>query len=203
MLADTETQWNAEFGSLGQPYKEPRLVMFSGATSSACGAAQSAMGPFYCPADQTIYLDLAFYRDLKSKFGAPGDFAQAYVIAHEVGHHVQTLLGTASQVRSQQQRVGQAQANELSVRLELQADCYAGLWANSADTERNLVEPGDVEEALVAASAIGDDRLQTQAQGYAQPESFTHGTSAQRSHWFNRGFKTGTLADCDTFASEP
>lgn len=200
VLADTEAGWSNQFQQLGQPYKEPTLVIFSGSTASACGAARSAMGPFYCPADQTIYVDLIFYRDLKNRHGAPGDFAQAYVIAHEVGHHVQTLLGTSAHVHSQQQRLGEAQANELSVRLELQADCFAGLWAHSADAERQFIEPGDIDEALVAAAAIGDDRLQTQSQGYAQPESFTHGTSAQRSHWFKRGYERGTLASCDTFA---
>ncbi len=176
-------------------------MLFSGAVRSGCGLAQSAMGPFYCPSDQRVYIDLDFYRQLRDKFGAGGDFAQAYVIAHEVGHHVQTVLGVSDQVRDAQQGAGRRGANQLSVRMELQADCFAGVWANHADTARKIVEPGDIEEALNAASAIGDDKLQQQGQGYVVPESFTHGTSEQRMEWFGRGYQTGDIDQCDTFAA--
>lgn len=201
VLADTETTWHAQFRQMNKIYAEPTLVLFTGSVSSACGYAGAAMGPFYCPADQKVYIDLAFYRDLKNRHQAPGDFAQAYVIAHEVGHHVQTLLGISKQVHQQKARVSEAQANALSVRQELQADCFAGLWAHAANIDRKLLEAGDLEEALVAASAIGDDRLQKQTRGYVVPESFTHGTSAQRVQWFKRGFETGNMQNCDTFAA--
>ncbi len=201
VLANTEDSWHAQFQQLGRPYQEPRLVLFSGAVNSACGAAQAAMGPFYCPSDRKVYIDLSFYRDLRDRFHAPGDFAQAYVIAHEVGHHVQTLLGISAKVSEQQQRVSKAEANALSVRLELQADCFAGLWGNAAQ-HRGVLEPGDVEEALNAASAIGDDRLQQQARGRAVPDSFTHGSSEQRVHWFQRGLENGRLDACNTFTAE-
>jgi uncharacterized protein len=184
---------------LGREYQEPRLVLFSGAVRSACGVAQTAVGPFYCPRDQQVYIDLEFYRELRERFKAPGDFAQAYVIAHEVGHHVQTLLGIAERVTAAQQGSGRTEANALSVRMELQADCYAGIWAHHAQRARNVVEPGDIEEALSAASAIGDDRLQKAAQGHVVPESFTHGTSAQRMEWFRRGYEGGRMQLCDTF----
>lgn len=199
ILGSTEETWGAIFTSSGQAYREPSLVIFSGSTSSACGLGQSAMGPFYCPGDQTVYLDLSFFDDLRSRFQAPGDFAQAYVIAHEVGHHVQNLLGTMGEVHQLRSRQGETQANAMSVRLELQADCYAGLWAHHAERARAILESGDVEEALGAASAIGDDRLQRQSQGTVVPESFTHGTSAQRAQWFRRGLQEGTAESCDTF----
>lgn len=201
VLADTEDTWNAIFQQAGQTYQEPTLTLFSGAVESACGYAQAAMGPFYCPRDQSVYIDLSFYEDLKRRHQAPGDFAQAYVVAHEVGHHVQNQLGISRQVQSMQQRVSQEQANELSVRLELQADCLAGVWANHGDRSgQNIaLEPGDVEEALNAASAIGDDRLQREARGYVVPESFTHGTSAQRVRWFKQGLQTGDINQCETF----
>ena len=174
-------------------------MLFTGATRTACGVGQAAMGPFYCPADQKVYIDLAFYQELRSRFNAPGDFAQAYVIAHEVGHHVQNLLGISDKVQAARQRAGERQANELSVRLELQADCLAGVWAKNADAARGILEAGDVEEALRAASAIGDDTLQKQAQGYAVPDSFTHGSAEQRMRWFKRGMDAGQLAACNTF----
>jgi uncharacterized protein len=201
VLADTEDTWNAIFQQAGQTYQEPTLVLFSGAVESACGYAQAAMGPFYCPRDQSVYIDLSFYEDLKRRHQAPGDFAQAYVVAHEVGHHVQNQLGISRQVQAMQQRVSQEQANQLSVRLELQADCLAGVLANHGDRSgQNIaLEPGDVEEALNAASAIGDDRLQREARGYVVPESFTHGTSAQRVRWFKQGLQTGDINRCDTF----
>jgi predicted metalloprotease len=200
VLGDTEDVWHAYFREhLGQDYQEPHLVLFNGAVQSACGFAQSATGPFYCPLDDKVYIDLSFYRELKERFRAPGDFAQAYVIAHEVGHHVQNLLGTSDKVHQLEQRASERQANQLSVRLELQADCYAGVWANHAQKMRNILEPGDVEEALNAASAIGDDRLQMQSRGYVTPDSFTHGSSEQRVSWFKRGFQGGTLENCDTF----
>lgn len=200
VLADTEDTWNGLFGQMGSDYQEPRLVLFSGAVESACGFAQSAVGPFYCPADRNVYVDLSFYDDLRQRFGAPGDFAQAYVVAHEVGHHVQTLLGISEKVHGAQRRASEREANALSVRMELQADCLAGVWANHADRARGVLESGDVEEALTAASAIGDDRLQGQAGGYVTPDSFTHGSSDQRMRWFSRGMKEGTLEACDTFA---
>jgi predicted metalloprotease len=199
VLADTEDAWHSILPRYGVQYVEPTVVLFSGAVDSACGAAESAMGPFYCPSDQKVYIDLSFYEELSSRFGAPGDFAQAYVIAHEVGHHVQNLLGTSEKVHAAEQRSSGKDANALSVRLELQADCYAGVWANNASQSRQLLEAGDLEEALGAASAIGDDRLQRETQGRVVPDSFTHGTSAQRVAWFRRGFEQGTLEACDTF----
>lgn len=199
VLADTESTWHREFKKLGLTYQEPKLVLFRNAVNSACGYAQAAMGPFYCPGDQKLYIDLAFYEDMKNKLGAPGDFAQAYVIAHEVGHHVQTLLGTSAKVRQAQQQASKAQANQLSVKQELQADCYAGIWGHYADTERQMLEDGDIEEALNAASAIGDDKLQQQAGGTVRPESFTHGSSKQRVEWFKRGFEQGKVEVCNTF----
>ena len=201
ILGSTEETWSAIFQSSGRTYREPTLVLFSGATQSACGTGQAAMGPFYCPGDEKVYIDLSFYDDLRSRFQAPGDFAQAYVIAHEVGHHVQDLLGTSDAVHRLRQRSGEAEANAASVRLELQADCYAGVWAHHADAARPLLEAGDVEEALTAASAIGDDRLQRQSQGTVVPETFTHGTSAQRVRWFRRGLDSGDLRACETFNS--
>jgi len=200
VLADTEDTWNEVFREHGRTYEDPQLVLFTGAVDSACGFAQQAMGPFYCPRDHRVYIDLAFYRELRERFHAPGDFAQAYVIAHEVGHHVQNLLGVSDQVSSAQERSGRRGANALSVRLELQADCYAGLWAYHADRARHVVEPGDIDEALTAASAIGDDRLQRATRGYVVPESFTHGSSAQRSTWFRRGYESGRMETCNTFA---
>jgi len=202
VLADTEETWNALLPQYGVAYQEPTLVLFSGAVQSACGTAESAMGPFYCPLDQKVYIDMSFYDDLSQRFGAPGDFAQAYVIAHEVGHHVQNLVGTAEKVQAAQQRMPKAQANELSVRMELQADCYAGVWAHHAARSRQLLEAGDVEEGLGAASAIGDDRIQRETQGRVVPDAFTHGSSEQRVRWFRRGLETGNPADCDTFAAK-
>ena len=199
VLADTEDTWNPLFRQMGRNYREPKLVLFENAVESACGYTSSAVGPFYCPPDQKVYLDFSFFRDLKNKLGAPGDFAQAYVIAHEVGHHVQNLMGTSTRVRNLQNRVGQVQANQLSVRLELQADCFAGIWAHHADRQRQIIEQGDVEEAINAAASIGDDRLQKQARGYVVPESFTHGSSAQRVKWFKRGIQTGKIEACNTF----
>ncbi len=199
VLADTEDTWSALFRQMGATYRDPKLVLFSGATQSACGYAKAAMGPFYCPLDQKVYIDLAFYKDLKNKHNAPGDFAQAYVIAHEVGHHVQNLMGISGKVQSLQRRVSKEQANQLSVRLELQADCFAGVWGYHADRTRKILEQGDVEEALNAASSIGDDRLQQEARGYVVPESFTHGSSAQRVRWFKRGMQTGEVNQCNTF----
>jgi len=199
VLADTEDTWHAIFHAAGRSYEEPALVLFSGAVQSACGSASAAMGPFYCPADRKVYLDLDFFRELRQRFGAPGDFAQAYVIAHEVGHHVQNLLGTSDRVRAAQQGRSETEANALSVQLELQADCFAGLWGNHAGRSRQVLEEGDIEEALNAASAIGDDRLQRQAQGRVAPESFTHGSSQQRVAWFRRGIESGDMADCNTF----
>jgi hypothetical protein len=199
VLADTEDTWAELFAREGAHYEPPRLVLFTQLVRSACGTAQSAMGPFYCPRDATVYIDLDFYRELRERFGAPGDFAQAYVIAHEVGHHVQALLGTAERVRAAQRSADETQANALSVRLELQADCYAGVWAHHADRARQRLEPGDVEEGLAAAAAIGDDRLQQQSQGRVVPESFTHGSSRQRVAWFSRGVEAGSLSACDTF----
>jgi predicted metalloprotease len=202
VLADTEDTWNQLFRQMGENYQEPKLVLFSGAVQSACGFAQAAMGPFYCPGDQKVYIDLSFYNDLKHRHHAPGDFAQAYVIAHEVGHHIQTLLGISQEVQKAKRRLSKTQANALSVRQELQADCLAGVWANHADRARNIIEEGDVEEALNAATAIGDDRLQQQSQGRIVPESFTHGSSAQRVRWFTNGLKTGQVDSCNTFAAE-
>ena len=199
VLADTEDTWGQIFRQAGHVYEEPNLVLFSGSVRSACGMASAAMGPFYCPADKKVYIDLSFFDDLQQRHGAPGDFAQAYVIAHEVGHHVQNLLGTSTQVRKAQSGLGKAGANELSVKLELQADCFAGLWGYHADRSRQVLEQGDIEEALNAATAIGDDRLQRQAQGYVVPESFTHGTSEQRVRWFRKGIESGDINTCDTF----
>jgi uncharacterized protein len=199
VLADTEDTWNPIFQQLGRTYQEPKLVLFSGQVNSACGLAQSAVGPFYCPGDQKVYIDLNFYQELKTRHNAPGDFAQAYVIAHEIGHHVQTLLGISEQVQAARSRVGEAQANQLSVRQELQADCFAGIWANNAQRTRQILEEGDIEEALNAATQIGDDTLQRQAQGYVVPDSFTHGSAAQRVRWFKTGFQSGSLEQCDTF----
>jgi predicted metalloprotease len=201
VLADTEDTWRALFAAAGGQYREPTLVLYAGGTGTACGLGQAAMGPFYCPADQKVYLDLSFYDELRRRFRAPGDFAQAYVLAHEVGHHVQNLLGISEKVQATRRRVGAAQGNDLSVRLELQADCFAGIWAHHADRSRSVLEAGDVEEALAAATAIGDDTLQKQAQGYAVPESFTHGAAAQRVRWFRQGLESGRVQDCDTFAA--
>ena len=199
VIADTEDVWNEIFAEQGRNYREPTLVMFTGSTRSACGLGQAAMGPFYCPADQKAYIDLSFYDDMRTRFGAPGDFAQAYVIAHEVGHHVQNLLGVSGKVHQMKQQVSKAEGNKLSVRLELQADCLAGVWANRAHRARNILEAGDVEEALNAANAIGDDRLQRQSRGTVVPESFTHGTSEQRQRWFRVGLESGNPDSCDTF----
>ncbi|RBL80946.1 hypothetical protein DDE05_47705 [Streptomyces cavourensis] len=201
VLGETEDTWSAIFQKdLNRQYVAPKLVLFRGATPTACGTGQAAMGPFYCPADSKVYIDLAFFDELQNRFKAPGDFAQAYVIAHEVGHHVQHLLGISDQVDNLRRR-NPSQANALSVRLELQADCFAGLWAQRANAARNILEGGDVEEALAAATAIGDDRLQKQSQGYVVPDAFTHGSSAQRVRWFKRGLESGNLKQCDTFAA--
>ena len=199
VLADTEDVWKEQFRAAGQTYAEPNLVLFSGAVQSACGFAEAAMGPFYCPGDGKVYIDLSFYRELKRNMNAPGDFAQAYVIAHEVGHHVQNLLGLSRQMESMRRQVSKTEYNRLSVKMELQADCFAGLWAHHAHRARQVVEPGDIDEALNAASQIGDDRLQKQQRGYVTPDSFTHGTSAQRVSWFQRGYQTGRFDNCDTF----
>ena len=199
VLADTEDTWRDLFRRMGSTYQEPKLVLFSGAVQSACGFAQAAVGPFYCPGDQKVYIDLGFFDELKNRFKAPGDFAQAYVIAHEIGHHVQNLLGISTKVQSLRSRASAADANELSVRLELQADCFAGVWAHHAHKSRQILEAGDIEEGLNAATAIGDDRLQMQAKGYVAPDSFTHGSSAQRVRWFKRGIAGGDLRQCDTF----
>ena len=199
VLADTEDTWKDLFARNGGQYREPKLVLFRGATPTACGQGQAAMGPFYCPADERVYIDLSFYETLKHRLGAPGDFAQAYVIAHEVGHHVQHLLGITEKVHAMRGRVSEAQYNALSVRLELQADCFSGVWAHHADRARQVLEQGDVEEALNAASQIGDDTLQRRSGGTVVPESFTHGTSAQRVSWFRRGMQTGDLQQCNTF----
>lgn len=196
VLADTEDVWNKEFSD----YREPTLVMFTNTVQSGCGNASSSVGPFYCSADERIYIDLSFYSDLKNKFGAPGDFAQAYVIAHEVGHHIQHLMGISDKVHSMRSQQSPVEANAMSVRLELQADFLAGMWAHHADAMSNILDPGDIEEALRAASAIGDDRLQQQSQGQVTPDSFTHGTSAQRVRWFKRGYETGDMKQGDTFS---
>ena len=196
VLADTEDTWSQIFTAAGRTYEQPKLVLFSQAVQTGCGFAQSNSGPFYCPADRNVYIDLSFYDELHQRFGAPGDFAQAYVIAHEVGHHVQTLLGISEKTQAARARVSQADANALSVRQELQADCFAGLWAHNAEASRPFLEAGDIEEGLNAASAIGDDRL---SKGRAPPESFTHGTSEQRVRWFKRGFDSGSMSECDTF----
>ena len=201
ILADTEDTWGELFRRMGRRYEQPRLVLFSGAIQSACGFAEAAVGPFYCPGDRKVYIDLSFYRDLRDRLGAPGDFAQAYVIAHEIGHHVQNLLGIAERVQTAQGRRGRTEANALQVRMELQADCLAGVWANNAQRARNILESGDIEQGLNAAAAIGDDRLQRQAQGRVVPESFTHGSSSQRVRWFKRGIDSGEPDQCDTFAA--
>lgn len=201
VLADTEDVWKEVFTKGGATYQEPRLVLFRGATQTACGQGQAAMGPFYCPADQKVYIDLGFYETLTKRLGAPGDFAQAYVIAHEVGHHVQNLLGISGKMDQMRGRVSKAEYNLLSVRLELQADCFAGVWAHNAQNARQVLEQGDVEEAMNAAAKIGDDALQRGGGGAVVPESFTHGTSAQRQRWFDTGLKTGSVKACDTFTA--
>ncbi|HSE96427.1 MAG TPA: neutral zinc metallopeptidase [Methylomirabilota bacterium] len=204
VLGDTEDTWRELLRRANRQYEEPKLVLFSDAVESACGFAQAAVGPFYCPADRKLYLDLVFFADLRDRFGAPGDFAQAYVIAHEVGHHVQTILGISEQVMAARQRADPVEANALTVRQELQADCLAGIWAHHANRARQILEEGDVEEGLNAAAAIGDDRLQRRSRGYVSPDAFTHGSSAQRVRWFRQGLSTGDLRQCDTFAvAEP
>jgi uncharacterized protein len=201
VLADTEDTWNQVFTDLGQSYKEPTLVLFTGQVPSGCGFASAATGPFYCPADRKLYIDLNFFDELQNRFGAGGDFAQAYVIAHEVGHHVQNLFGLLPKVNAARQRASQADSNELSIRVELQADCYAGIWA--AHSEKiGVVEDGDIEEALTAAAAVGDDSIQKRTQGYVVPESFNHGTSEQRARWFKRGYEGGSVQSCDTFQAD-
>lgn len=200
-LADTEEIWDSQFEQVGKTYKKPKLVYFTGTVQSGCGGATAATGPFYCPADQRIYIDLSFYQQMKNQLGAPGDFAMAYVVAHEVGHHVQTLLGISKQVQSQRNRVSKIEYNKLSVKQELQADFFAGLWAHHAQARFDILQEGDIEEALNAANAIGDDRLQKQSQGYVVPDAFTHGTSAQRVRWFKKGFSTGDLSQGDTFSA--
>jgi uncharacterized protein len=201
VLADTEDVWTDVFKQGGATYRNPKLVLFRGATPTACGQGQSAMGPFYCPADQKVYIDLGFYETLQKQLGAPGDFAQAYVIAHEVGHHVQSLLGISAKVQEARSRANEAQGNALSVRLELQADCFAGVWAHHANNARQLLEEGDVAEAMNAAAKIGDDALQRGSGRAVMPESFTHGTSAQRQRWFDKGLQGGSVKGCDTFSS--
>ncbi|MDF3030927.1 MAG: hypothetical protein K0R03_1485 [Moraxellaceae bacterium] len=203
VLGDTEDTWRQVFAASGRQYREPALVLFREATPTRCGTGQAAMGPFYCSLDEKIYIDLAFYDELKSRFRAPGDFAQAYVIAHEVGHHVQHLLGISDRVREMRARSGEREGNALSVRLELQADCLAGVWGHHASRSRQVLEAGDLEEALTAATAIGDDTLQKQARGFAVPDSFTHGSAAQRMHWFRVGMEAGNVSACDTFAGGP
>jgi len=200
ILADTEDVWNAQFRRMGKEYREPKLVVFRQSVSSACGLASSAVGPFYCPGDEKVYIDLSFFRELEEKFKAPGDFAQAYVIAHEVGHHVQNLLGTSGKVDAMRGRVSEKELNKLSVRLELQADFYAGVWAYHTQKAKNVIESGDLDEALKAAFVIGDDTLQRQSRGTVVPDSFTHGTSAQRIKWFRKGYETGDLSKGDTFS---
>ena len=199
VLADTEDVWGEVFRASGRRYEQPKLVLFSGAVQSACGFAEAAVGPFYCPADRKLYLDMRFFNDLAQRHDAPGDFAQAYVVSHEVGHHVQTLLGISEQVHAARSRASEAQGNALQVRMELQADCFAGVWAHHAQRARQVLEPGDTEEALAAAAGVGDDRLQRQARGYVVPDSFTHGSSAQRMRWFSRGLQSGDPGQCDTF----
>ncbi len=199
VLGDTEDTWNTIFNQAGKTYQEPQLVLFTGTVQSACGYAQAASGPFYCPADYKVYIDLDFYRELKNRFQAPGDFAQAYVISPEVGHHVQKLLGVLDKSHSLKSRASKTEANQIQVRVELQADCLAGIWAHHADKARQILEQGDIQEALNAASRIGDDTLQKQTQGYVVPESFTHGSAKQRMHWFNTGLQSGQVNDCNTF----
>ena len=202
VLAETEDVWHDAFQKMGRTYQPPTLVLYSEAVQSACGIAGSAVGPFYCPSDQKVYLDLSFFEDLQTRFGASGDFAEAYVIAHEVGHHVQTLLGISGKVNDLMARVSTSERNKLSVRMELQADCFAGVWARQADESRQILEAGDVEEALNAASQIGDDRIQKRTQGQVVPDAFTHGSAAQRVRWFKLGFETGNLQACDTFNTD-
>ena len=202
VLASTEDAWTQIFRQGGAQYREPRLVLFRGATHTACGMGQSAMGPFYCPADQTVYLDMEFFETLQRQLNAPGEFARAYVIAHEVGHHVQTLLGTTGKVDSLRGRVSERENNALSVRMELQADCFAGIWANKSQQAKNWLEQGDLESAMNAAARIGDDHLQRQQTGMVRPDTFTHGSSAQRQRWFAQGFKTGSVQACDTFNAQ-
>ena len=199
ILGETEDAWNGIFAAAGERYVEPKLVLFSGGVSSACGMASAATGPFYCPSDQKVYLDTAFFEDMRTQFDAAGDFAQAYVIAHEVGHHVQNLTGVLPQFNRQRQSMSESEANAMSVRVELQADCYAGIWGRYTD-QKGILERGDIEEALNAAAQIGDDALQKRSQGYVVPDSFTHGTSEQRAKWFRRGFDTGKVSACDTFS---
>jgi len=201
VLGETEDTWSALFQANGSTYTPPKLVLYNGEVRSACGSASSAVGPFYCPGDRKVYLDLGFFDELKTRFAAPGDFAQAYVLAHEVGHHVQTLLGIEDKVRAAQERASEEQKNQLQVKMELQADCFAGVWARNADRARHILEQGDVEEALKAASAVGDDTIQKRTQGYVVPDSFTHGTAEQRMSWFKRGLDNGTVPACDTFGS--
>ena len=202
VLASTEDVWNQAFRAAGAQYREPKLALFRGATRTACGMGQSAMGPFYCPADQTVYLDMNFFDTLERQLGAPGEFARAYVIAHEVGHHVQTLTGTTAKVDGMRGRISEREQNQLSVRMELQADCYAGIWTARSQQARNWLEQGDIESAMNAAARIGDDALQKRGQGYVVPDSFTHGSSAQRQRWFAQGFKTGSIQACDTFNAQ-
>jgi predicted metalloprotease len=199
VLADTEDVWRAQFKQMGATYREPKLRLFRGAEPTACGTGQAAMGPFYCPGDEKVYIDLSFYEMMRTRMGAPGDFAQAYVIAHEVGHHVQKLMGITDKIDGMRGRVSEAQQNALSVRLELQADCFAGVWAHDAQSARQILQQGDVEEALNAASQIGDDTLQRKSQGQVIPETFTHGSSAQRVKWFKTGLQTGSVSQCNTF----
>ncbi len=201
VLGDTEDTWGAIFQASGSQYPPPTLALFRGSIQSACGFASSASGPFYCPGDRKVYIDLAFYDELAQQFQAPGDFAQAYVLAHEVGHHVQNVLGTLEKVQAAQQRLGEEERNPLQVRVELQADCYAGIWAHHAEKSRSILEPGDIDEGLKAASAVGDDTIQRRMQGHVVPESFTHGSAEQRMRWFTRGYESGELASCDTFSA--
>jgi predicted metalloprotease len=203
VLAETEDVWQELFRKMGATYERPKLVVFTGQVDSACGLTESAVGPFYCPGDQKVYIDLKFYDELKERFRAPGEFAEAYVVAHEVGHHVQNLLGTSRKVSARQRGLDQVEANQLSVRLELQADFYAGVWAYHTQKMRNILEPGDLESALQAATAIGDDNIQRQARGYVVPDAFTHGTSEQRVRWFRKGFTTGDVSQGDTFSADP
>jgi hypothetical protein len=201
VLGETEDVWGAYFSNMGKTYRRPHLVLFSDQVSSACGFASAAAGPFYCPGDERVYIDLSFYRELADKFGAPGDFARAYVIAHEVGHHVQNLLGITNQASEAEQAAGRVGSNHVSVEVELQADCFAGVWASQANQARKILEPGDLESGLAAASSVGDDTLQKRATGTVVPDSFTHGTSAQRVKWFKRGFGSGDISSCDTFGA--
>jgi hypothetical protein len=201
ILGDTEAVWGTYFQNMGKVYTRPKLVLFSGQVGSACGLASAAAGPFYCPGDQKVYIDLSFYRQLATEFGAPGDFARAYVIAHEVGHHVQNLLGITDSAEQAERRAGRVGANHVSVRIELQADCFAGVWAQQANRARKILEPGDLDQGLAAASSVGDDTLQKRTQGTVVPDSFTHGTSAQRVRWFRRGFDSGKIDNCDTLSA--